>query len=263
MPRDLAADVNGIKFTGIAAVGQQVRDLELTTDELGPAIGIALGRSRLSGLRTVRGVLDSAPDAEQGTSEATAIVNWAAGAGADERRLVAEAARLDNRSLVLVHHLTALPRALARPFVADYFTAGGGMRAVAEWLRLAGGVLRERGKAPGTDGFVGDAVDAVGHALGEAADAIAEGVGTLVDAVVSAGKALVNVVTEVVNWSVQQVADLVHALIEAGKSVGEILGAALAAGAASLRKFVRAAVAAGRAIGEALAWAAGAGTSVP
>lgn len=248
--------VSGLKFTSVDTVGKQFRKLDLKVKDVGPAVGLALTRSETRGLRLAHGILASAPTETRGLNECRALINWASATGSRERRLVARAVRVSSDNLVLVHELTRLPRQTARPFFVDYFASGGDMKAVARWLQVSGHVLRtHRVKRGDTMGFIEDAAEWVGDKVESGVDAIAEGAETLVDSVVNAGKSLVDVVTEVVNWSVAQVADLVAALIEAGQSIGQILDAALQQSLESLRKFVKAMVQAGRAIGESLEWA--------
>lgn len=121
---DLAASISAIKFTSIASTGKQFRHLNLATDQVGPAVSLTLQRSATSGLRLARCVLTSVTDPEQGWAEAQTLIQWAAGASSPERQLVAQAVRLSSDNLLLVHHLTTMPRQTARPFMADYFAAG-------------------------------------------------------------------------------------------------------------------------------------------
>jgi hypothetical protein len=253
---DLATTIQGIKFTSIAAAGEQVRAVGIARADLGPAIGIALQKSTTSGLRLARGIFATMTTQEAG--ELPAIVDWASKASSNERQLLSTAARLDGASLMLIHQISTLPGNSATSFVADYFAAGGEMRPVAQWLQIAGGVLRKHSvKQAGTDGFVVDAVEWVVDKVEDVVDATVEGISSLANAVASAAKSLVEVVVETISWTVEQIADLVTALIQATKSVAEILAAAAAQGVDALKKFVKGVIKAGLALGEVLAWAVG------
>lgn len=255
---DFAAQIREIKFTGVTSVGQQVRALGLKRDQFGPAIGVALEKSPTCGLRLARGIFATMGAEQEEDEEPAALVAWASTGSSEQRRLLAKAAHLHGASLILVHEITALPRNAARPFVGDYLAAGGGMGAIAQWLRIAGGVMRRHKVKPsGTDGFVVDAAKWVADKAEDVVDATVEGIDTLVDAVVKAGKSLLDIVVETASWTIDQVADLVLALIQQAKTVAEILAAAVVQGASALKKFVSAVISAGGALAEVLAWAAG------
>ncbi|MBA2638036.1 MAG: hypothetical protein H0U79_07440 [Solirubrobacterales bacterium] len=240
-----------LDFGSIKTAGEGSRSLTVAEDDMGRAVGAALSISDTRGLRLARGILASAPDGKTAVGDARRLVDWAATGDSEQRQLIARTLRLDGADLILVDQMATLPRAQARPFMADYLATTNDLRPIAQWLATVGGVLREHGvKDQGTSGFVIDFVEEVGEAVEDAVDAIGEAVETVVDAIVDAGRAIADVIAEVVSWSVAQVADLVRALVAAGKTVAELLAAAAASGLELLRKFVRAVLDAGRTLAE-------------
>jgi phage-related protein len=158
--------------------------------------------------------------------------------------MVVTAARLSEGAVLLVDRISALPADAARPFMADYFAAGGNRRAVAEWFQIVGHTLRQARSKP--DGTAGGVVDWISDRFEDAADAIAEAVETMLDAIVEAGEDIASFVGEVVSWSVEQIGDFIEAVLEAGRSIGEILAAAITEGVTALGRFVEALVDLGR-----------------
>jgi len=253
---DLTSTIRSFKFNSIASVGQQYRKLNVEPSRIGSVVGEAMKLSPTKGLLMAKGILNSCSDSAQAIDESKQLINWAGLAGSHERQLVTKTLRATKGDLFLIHNISAMPRQRAHNYIADYFTAGGDIKSIANWLQIAGGVLRKhRVKPTDSAGFVVDAAEWVADQAEDAVDAIVEGVDTIVDALANAGKSLIDVVNEVVNWTVDQISDLVNALIEAGKLVGDILTAALDAGIEGLKKFVKALVKAGKEIADVLAWA--------
>lgn len=104
----------------------------------------------------------------------------------EERAMVTRAIHNDGGragEIFLVHQISGMIRAEARPFMQDYFAAGGDMKAA------AGTVLwRHRTKDDGTAGVVVDAVEGAAKWV----------VDTVKDAMVNAGRALGEFIGEVV-----------------------------------------------------------------
>jgi hypothetical protein len=147
--------------------------------------------------------------------------------------MVTAAFRQRRVDVAMIHGVAEMTKGDARAYMKDYFAAGGDMRSVAEWLQIAGGVLRQHGggKAPDTAGSV---VSTVGGWIDDAVDAAGDMINTVADAVKAAGKSLADAVGAVLNWTLDKIADFVRALLEAGRTVGGILAEAARKGCALL-----------------------------
>lgn len=254
---DLTAAVSSIKYRSIVSVGEQYRQLNLKPDWVGPAVGAAMRLSPTKGLRLAKGILKTSTSRYQAIDESNRLIAWAGEAGSNERQLITKTLQANKGSVLVVHHISELPRQRAQEYMIDYFAARGDMGAVARWLQLTGGVLRKhRVKAPNTAGILIDVGEWVIDKVEDTVDTAVEAVETIVDAVIAAEKTLVDIAAEVITWTVDQVADLVSALLEAGTKVGEILTAALVSGIEDVKKFVKAIVKAVDAVADVMAWAA-------
>ena len=248
----LADQIATLHFGSIATAGAGIRELSLPSSDLGPAVGEALTLSRTRALRLTRGLLDTAADTDQAASEVGSLVGWAARAGSAERRVIADALRISGGEVLLVDRIARLPRAEARPFVADWLASGGNRRAALQWLATVGAVLREHHGARPSPGTSGAVVDWVKGAAEDVVDFLTEAVETIVDALTEAGQALADFFEDVVNWGKEQVANLVEALLEAGRTLAELVTDALEAGAAMLQKIVEALLEVGRTVANVL-----------
>lgn len=254
MPESI--DASAINYGSITAAGTDFRSLDVDTAEVGPAVEAALSLSATRGYRLTRGILDTADSEEQLLAETESLVAWAKGADSQARQTVSRAVRVQGGEPFVVHYVSGMARSDARPFLSDFFDAGGTVRAVAQWLQAAGEALAAvDAKEDGTAGIFGDVVDWVKDTAEDAVDTVREGVETIVDAVESAGKAIGDVIGEAAPWAKDKVGDLIDALEEAGKNLGEILAAAAGESLDLLEKFVEAAIEAGKTIGDVLDWA--------
>lgn len=250
---DLASSVAGITYTGIQNVGTQYRMLSIPMEQMGEAVGEALKISNTRGYLLARGILSSSETQKQSIDEAKALIDWSRNQDHEAHKITARAIRMSSGGLLFVNEVAAMPRADARQLLAAHFETGGAMRDVAQWLAIAGGVLhKHRIKGPDTSGAI---VDTVTGWVEDAVDTVSEAVETLIDAVVNAGKTVAELISEVISWSIDQVADLVEALIEAGETVSDLLTSALEGGAELVRKFVRGMIQAGQAAADILNWA--------
>lgn len=237
--------------------------------------GVALARALLTRDQTGRELCDTA----------IGLTRWGAAPGpegAARRRSVCRTFSAAKADLLAVHAISQLSREDAREHMKTYIAEGGDLRAVAEWLQLAGKALgdQELAAATGTSrrkpsrraaanrklkfglgsvvnavgGAISDAAGAVAGAVSGAAGAVSDAASTVVDAVVSAGKSVGEAVAAAANWPVDKVTDVVKAVIRAGRRVGEILDEALRKNV--VRKFVQALLRAGRSVTEVLEWAA-------
>lgn len=239
-------NISAISYGSIASAGAGYR--ELNNPQVGEALNLAKNLSATRTYRLARGVLSTVTDRDNYISEASDMINWAKQGSSEDRAMITRTIRNDGGragEIFLVHQISGMTLAESRPFMQDFFAAGGDMKAVVEWLAAAGTVLRRhRVKDPGTAGGVvnaiGDAVGWVVDVVEDAVDAIGEAITNVVDAVVNAGRALGDFIGEVVNWAIESVGDLVEALLEAGEGLIDILTAAVEAGIQLTRKFVRA-----------------------
>jgi len=250
---ELTNSVAGISYTSIQNVGTQYRELSIPKNQMGQAVGEALKISNTRGYLLVRGILSSAESQEQAMDEAKNLVQWCRTQDHEAHKVTARAIRMSSGSLLFVNEVAAMPRTDARQLLAAHFETGGSMRDVAQWLAIAGGVLhKHRIKGPDTAGAI---VDTVTGWVEDAVDTVSEAVETIIDAVVNAGKTVAELISEVISWSIDQVADLVEALIEAGEKIADLLSSALEGGIELVRKFVRGLIQAGQKAADILNWA--------
>ncbi len=252
MSLDLST-VATFSFQSISTAGAAFRNLTPADQSPATAVGLAFQLSETRAYRLSRGILATAADLAAYETEGGALVNWALAAGGQERQLVTRAIRNDagrTGEIFLVHQMSGMTRTNARTFMADYFAAGGDLKAIAEWLAASGSVLRRHQvKSADTVGFIGDAIDWVADQFEDVVDIIAEGATAVVDAVINTGRSLAEFVGGVVNWSIEKVGDLVRGLLEGGQSVFDILKAAVDHSVASVTKFTQALIKAGKSIG--------------
>lgn len=242
--------ISEINFGSIASAGRELRELDPTADQLGPAVGAALQLSPTRAQRLVRGMIDSADDIDQQTAEVTALVEWSARESSAQRQVVMDGVRTSGATMLLVDRMARLPRTEARPWMADFLAGGGRRRDVASWLAVVGGVVREHGGLDPTHS--GAVVDWIADTAEDAVDAISEAVETVVDALVEAGESIADVISEIIDFTAEQMANLVTALLEAGETIANLVVEAVEAGVTVLRKTVRALLEVGRTIAEVL-----------
>jgi len=252
--------VADIDFGSIASAGSDFRALSLDRSEFGGAVGEALALSPTRARRMVRGMITTAADIGQTGDEMAALVEWSAREGRDERRVVIDAMRTSGGDVMLIDRLARLPRTEARPFMAEFLESGGRKIDIANWLAAVGGVFREHGTPE--PGMSGPVIDWVVDTAEDAIDALGEAVEAVVDAIVAAGESIADVISEIISFTAEQMANLVEALIQAGQTIGGLIVDAVDAGLAIVTKTVRALIDIGRTvaevIGTALAEAAGA-----
>lgn len=248
----VATAIREIRFTSIAATGEQFRRLNLAPGEIGSALNAALALSATKAQRLARGILTTLGSREQLEAEAPALIAWARDAGSVERRTLANAF-LQQRGggLFLIHQLALLPGNSARAFLADFRAAGGDLKPVLEWLRLVGEGIRASQAPDGNGTALSFGFDDIWEAgkdivhwakdkAGEAIDTVAEAVASVVNAVGDGFQALVDVVGAMAGWPLSQIRDVVQGLLTAGKSSADILSAAVQSGLDVLQKFVTA-----------------------
>ncbi len=185
------------------------------------------------------------------TNEVFELANWSIKAKPTSRKIVVNNFIESKQSFALIHQMSRMKRPDASLLMKDFFSNGGEMGDIAEWLSQAGHVLKTGAAPSDTDGWWDDAV----HAVGNAFDAVVGAINTVADAIAAAGRNLAEAVASVVSWTQSKINDFVEALIAAGKSVAELLGEALKKGAEAVNKFIQAVIEAGRHGVEVLNWA--------
>lgn len=255
-------NINAINFGSISSAGADYRTLD--NPQIGEALNFAKNLSPTRTYRLARGILSTVNDRDNYISETGDMISWAKLGSNEDRTMVTRAIRRDGGragEIFLIHQISGMTQAQARPFMQDYFAAGGDIKAIVQWLAAAGTVLRRHrvkddntagGVVDAVGGAIGGAVDWVVDTVEDAVDTIGEAITSVVDAVVNAGRALGEFIGEVVNWTVEAVGDLVEALLEAGEGLLDILTAAVEAGIELTRKFVRAMIDIGRSVGQIL-----------
>lgn len=213
------------------ALGQDFRALSIEPENYGQAIQLITKQSKNDALVLTKGILSTVGDQQQYIDEATTLIDFAKDANNTERQVVIQAVIEEGgkpASLFLMQNIAGMTRSQARPMMKDYFESGGENEPVAQWLQLAGKVLREHNvKDSSTAGAVvdavGDAVDWVIDALEDGVDAILEGIESIIDAIVEAGIAIATVFNDVMTWTINEMADLITALFEAGQALGDFI----------------------------------------
>ncbi|MDH4396540.1 MAG: hypothetical protein QE278_12750 [Limnobacter sp.] len=185
--------------------------------------------------------------------ESAALVNWAAAKGGVSRKTVVSSFIKGKQSVLFVHQVARLKRKEAGESMKDYFSEGGTLDDVAEWLAKAGAILKTGLVPDGNDGLWGWIKDTAGAVV----DAVTGAINTIADAIAAAGKSLADAVSAVVGWAQNKINDFVEAVLAAGKKVSEMLAEALKKGLAAVKKFVTAIIQAGRQGLEVLNWAVG------
>jgi hypothetical protein len=243
---DLA--IADIDYRSIASAGSGLRALHLDRAELGGAVADALALSPTRAHRLVRGMISTAADIDQTADEMTALVEWSAREGVDERKVVIDAMRTSGGDVMLIDRLARLPRTEARPFMAEFLESGGRKLDIAHWLAAVGGVFREHGTPqPGVSGGV---IDWIVDTAEDAIDALGEAVEAVVDAIIAAGESIADVISEIITFTAEQMANLVEALMQAGQTIGGLIVDAVEAGVAIVTKTVRALIDIGRTVAE-------------
>ena len=233
-------DLRMIKYKPVGSVGEQIRKLNWKPRDLPYALTAAQSASPAYGLLMACGILDTLPDKTSAKAKIREMILW--GRRSDEKRQTIVTAFLkSDKHYQFVAQVAALPRQQAQLFIQDYFAKGGKMKTIVQVLAAYGIILRKNRPAnPDHAGSFGDVVDWVEDAASDAWDKAAEAVSTLVDAVKSAGKSLVDVISETAQWAVEQIENLVESLIAAGRKVSEILSAAFANRMDALKRFATA-----------------------
>lgn len=243
-----------------AALGRHLRSVDLSPKDVGAHLKRADRQSDASVYTYTRAILGTQQSRDQFVAEGSALFQEAMKLGPQSRREVLRAV-VDETGraggLFIIQNLSMLKQRDARTGMRDYFEAGGQVGDVAEWLQLAGQVLRAHNIKPSdTAGAVvdaiGDAAEWVVDALEDGVDALLEGIDAIIDAITDAGAAIVDLFEEVVSWTAEQMGNLLAALIEAGRALGEFIGATFDWAYAAVSTFVRAAFDVGLAIAELL-----------
>lgn len=187
--------------------------------------------------------------------EALELVKWGAKAKINSRKTIVETFVKNKQSTLFIDGVAALKRTDARNLMKDYFSKGGDLKDVAEWLSEAGKILKAHEAQSDTDGLLGTIGSAIGSAASTVVDTVKKAINTVADAVSTAGKNLAKAVSSVASWTQSKVSDFVEAIINAGEKVGEILSEASKKGLSALRKFIKAVIDAGKKGIEILNWA--------
>ncbi|NJM32788.1 MAG: hypothetical protein HC848_07980 [Limnobacter sp.] len=185
------------------------------------------------------------------TEEAFDLVSWSNTRSPATRKQVVRSFVQSKQSPFLIHQVARLKRKEATDCMKDYFSAGGDLKDIAEWLAAAGQILKTGAIPDDTDGFWGW----VKKAASSVVDAVVGAINTVADAVKAAGKSLADAVSAVVSWTASKINDFVEAVLAAGKTVAQLLTEAVKKGAALLDKFVRGILAAGKKALDVINWA--------
>ncbi len=190
--------------------------------------------------------------------EAFELASWSASSKPATRKVVVKSFLKNKQAPLLVHQIARMKRNEAGDMMTDYFSEGGDILGVAEWLSAAGKILKSGVVPDETDwgwGWLGDAV-------GSVVDAVVGAINTVADAIAAAGKNLADAISKVATWAQDKVSDFVEAVLAAGKSVAQVLSEAVKKGTTALNKFIQAVIEAGKKGLEILNWAIGQAESI-
>ena len=248
------------RLKDLDSLGEHFRETKPDQQQLISHLKNAFKISQEAGYNLTRAVLRTTKNRKQFVREATEVFKQSVKMTAPAQQNVI-AGFIDETgkagSLFLIQNMSGLKKKDARTYMKQYLSAGGSKAAVADWLQLAGRVLRKHNiKNSNTAGSVvdalGDAVDWVVDALEDGVDALLEGIDAIIDAITSAGAAIVDFFEEVVSWTAGQIGDLLRALVEAGIALGEFIGATFDWAYRAVATFVEAAFAVGFTIADIL-----------
>ncbi|WP_111670071.1 hypothetical protein [Algoriphagus litoralis] len=183
--------------------------------------------------------------------EAFELASWSAKAKPASRKAVVKSFLKTKQAPLLVHQMARMKRNEAADMMKDYFTEGGDIKDVAEWLTTAGQILKTGMVPDDTDGLW----SWVKKTAGKVVDAVKDAINTVADAIKTAGKNLAEAISTVASWAQDKVSDFVEAVMAAGKSVAEVLAEAVKKGTAALNKFIQAVIEAGKKGIDVLNWA--------
>jgi hypothetical protein len=245
--------LKAISFKSLEDVRSGLTQAKFKSGHIAPCLSMAFAESENKALLFSKAILSADKPDKESEDHMRALIHWGKDAGSKERQMVCTAFRQKKLGVLLVHGVGEMTHESAGKYMKDFFDSGGDIKDVLEWLEIAGGVLQR--KSPLNEDTQGGVIDAIGGAFEDAVDAVTGMVTTVVKAVASAGKSLVDMISDAVGWAANRVSDLVRALIEAGKAIGEILENALKKGLAVLDKFVTGLIKAGKAVADVLAWA--------
>jgi hypothetical protein len=278
----LEDQVGTLDFGSIKKAGAGFRSLAVTSDDVGPAVGVALAASETRGLRLARGILASAPDADTAVADAQRLIGWAAKGDSEQRALIARTMRLERADVFLIDRIGTLPRTQARPFMADFFAADGRQPlrhrpqvAAGDLLRRTVRALRDAGQA-----LVDLAVWAAGQVVAVARDVVRALIeaGTrvvdlvtslagrafsviraVVDGLFALGRTLAGLVADLAGIAVDLLAEVLRGAIALGRTVAELVGGIIRRTYRFIRRVVDAALRAGIRVAQLLAEVAGRG----
>lgn len=243
---------------------------------VGLRFGELWGRSKTEAAGLARETLSTKLSLQDRVKASRDLVHWASAGGTREQRQVLVQVFKDaDIQPLFIHHLSELPADQADQLMADFFEAGGDEAAVAEWLVLAGGSVKQLpnvtivpsqpvvtrraasrqtavktlGKPAPLRGWLSDAWNSV-------VDWVSDAINTVVNAVVKAGKSLASVIGKLVSMTLDQLTQAAKALRQAGRAVGELLGAAATQGIGFLQKMTQAAIRAAYAVAGVVSWLA-------
>jgi hypothetical protein len=240
-----------ISFRTLGDTTQSLEQLKVTEQQVAPLMTRTFSHSSHQALTLSKAMLQRERPSEEKMQEVRELIRWGREGGLEQRKVVCTAFRQSRFDVALIHGIGELSRNDARTYMKDFFDEGGDIKAVAEWMEVAGGVLLKHGAHP-----TGTAGSTIGGWIGDAVDAVVGMIKTVADAIAAAGRSLVDAMKAVVNWTIAEISRFVAAIIQAGRTVAQILGEALKMGVAAMKKFVKALVEARQAMLNILSWAA-------
>lgn len=212
-----------IKFNSVDNVAVELKKLKVPCDKYGEIIAGAYSESPYKSKMLVKGFLKNSTKFDERNNLISAARQKN---NAGIRLEVVKAFKESNNRMDFVTGLALMTKNDAALFFKDFFDVGGKISDVTEWLANISEIYinkkRENNIDPDHDGFWDDLWDAVvgaGKTIGEA-------INTVVDAVIDAGKAISEVIDDVLTYSQQTINNIIEAFIDAGKEVWEIIKSA-------------------------------------
>jgi len=183
--------------------------------------------------------------------EAFELASWSANSSPESRKVVVNSFLKNKQAPLLVHQIARMKRSEATDLMKDYFTEGGNIKDIAEWLSVAGSILKTGLIPDDSDGPWGWLKRAVGSVV----DTVSSAINTVGDAISKAGKNLLEAVSSVAGWAQNQISDFVEAVLKTGKTVVQLLNEVAKLGLSAIQKFVHAIFDAGKSALEVINWA--------
>lgn len=218
--KEYSAEIKDIKFSSVDNVAAHLTKLKITPKNYGDILADAFSASPYKSKMIAKGLLKNSTKFNDRNNVLTAVrVNKDPGV----RLEVVRAFKETKNQMDFVTGISLMTKKDATLFFKDYFEVGGNLKDVTQWLANISEIYvqkkRQNNIDPNYDGFWDDLWDAVV----DAGKTIGEAITTVVDAVVDAGKAMAEVMGDILAYAQNTINNIIEAFIDAGKEVWDII----------------------------------------